>query len=357
VTNVEASAAGQVTYLWDASHYDGNLTKAILVRAKAEGIEGFTHKLGEGLSNVDDTAGTALAAARAAGILAIGGYWFVHGNDSPVAEAKRCIAVADQHESWWRTFPGWFWQTDAETSSSGLPSPAYVKTFSDTLASLSGRKVIVYASHGMYGNRLAGLGHPLWNANYPTNRQAGFKSLYPGNSYAGWTKYSGQTPVICQYTSSATIAGRTTCDANAFRGGVDELLNLIGADMPLTSADIAAIWAYKLPGGETARGALQDAALRTGTITNAQLPALTASVAELLSAQATITAAASALAAGPGSVDHAALAAQLTTASETIAAHAETLRSTLAATVDPATGDPGTVDPAVARVPAARAEA
>jgi len=68
------------------------------------------------------------------------------------------------------------------------------------------------------------------NANYPTSRRAGFKALYPGNSYAGWTAYSGQTPAICQYTSSATIAGLTTCDANAYRGTLDQLLTLIGGD-------------------------------------------------------------------------------------------------------------------------------
>src|SRR5262249_27971909 len=99
-----------------------------------------------------------------------------------------------------------------------------------TLASRSRRRVVVYASHGQYGDRLRGLGHPLWNANYPTSRQAGFKDLYPGDSYPGWTAYSGQTPPLCQYTSSATTPGRTTCDANAFRGTITQLLTLIGGD-------------------------------------------------------------------------------------------------------------------------------
>jgi lysozyme len=215
---------------WDASHYDGDLTKADLVQAKAEGIAFMTHKIGEGTSNTDETAAAALTAARDAGIKVIGGYYFIHSGDM-VAQAARCIALADKYVPWWRTFPGWFWQTDAETDTGGhLPSPAEVKLFSDTLATRSRRRVIVYASHGMYGNRLAGLGHPLWNANYPSSRRAGFKDLYPGNSYAGWTPYSGQTPEICQYTSSATIAGHTTCDANAYRGTLEQLLTLIGAD-------------------------------------------------------------------------------------------------------------------------------
>lgn len=212
---------------WDASHYDGELTTAILEKAKAEGIEFFSHKIGEGLSNTDTTAAGALVAARDAGIRVIGGYYFIHSGDM-VAQAQRCIDLADRYVPWWRTFPGWFWQTDAEYDTAGhLPSPAEVKLFSDTLATRSGRRVIVYASHGEYGDRLVGLGHSLWNANYPSTRRAGFKDLYPGNSYAGWTAYSGQTPVIAQYTSSATIAGLPTCDANAFRGTIDDLLALI----------------------------------------------------------------------------------------------------------------------------------
>jgi GH25 family lysozyme M1 (1,4-beta-N-acetylmuramidase) len=217
---------------WDASHYDGErgeIDLAVLTRAKAEGIEFFTHKIGEGLSNTDVTAAGALVAARDAGIRVIGGYYFIHSGDM-AAQAQRCIDLADRYVPWWRKFDGWFWQTDAETDTGGhLPLPAEVKQFSDVLAARSGKRVVVYASHGQYGDRLTGLGHPLWNANYPSGRAGGFKALYPGNAYAGWGAYSGQAPVICQYTSSATIAGRTTCDANAYRGTIDQLLNLIGA--------------------------------------------------------------------------------------------------------------------------------
>lgn len=234
-------------YGWDASHYDGTLTPAILARAKAEGIAFFTHKLGQGLSNIDDTAPTALAAARDAGIQVIGGYYFIdHGTDM-VAQARRCLALANLHEPWWHTFPGWFWQTDAETSPSGMPTFAEIKAFSDALDELSGRRVIVYASAGQYGNRLAGLGHLLWNAHYGANTTGSFRALYPGDHSSGWNAYSGQAPALLQYGSGATIAGRTTCDANAFRGTTDQLLALIGAkphtptggttDMPLTQAD------------------------------------------------------------------------------------------------------------------------
>lgn len=236
---------------WDASHYDGDLTVADLRRAKAEGIEFFSHKIGEGTSNTDTTAAAALTAARDAGIQAIGGYYFIHSGDM-VAQATRCIALADRYVPWWRTFGGWFWQTDAETDTAGhLPSPSEVAEFSDTLEAQSGSRVIVYASHGMYADRLHGLGHPLWNANYPSIRRAPFRDLYPGDSYPGWTPYSGQTPAIAQYTSGATIAGHTTCDANAFRGTIDDLLTLItgGTAMSLIASDAHVVWAgsYEIP--------------------------------------------------------------------------------------------------------------
>ncbi len=228
-------------FLWDASHYDGTLTTADLAEAHREGIVGFTHKLGEGLGNIDPTAATALAAARNVGISVVGAYWFNHGNDRPADEVAALIAEANRHEPWWTDFPGWFWQADLERSPTGLPSPAWAKEFCDRLRDRTDRVVIAYASHGIYGNTLTGLGHPLWNANYPSNRQASFKDLYPGDTYSGWNRYSGQIPVLCQYTSSATIAGHSTCDANAYRGTLTQLLEQVMATIDVTPASRAAI--------------------------------------------------------------------------------------------------------------------
>src|SRR5258705_9291391 len=59
---------------WDASHFDGPLTRSTLDTAYAEGIRFFTHKIGEGLADTEGTLDdTALAAARDAGIPFIGG--------------------------------------------------------------------------------------------------------------------------------------------------------------------------------------------------------------------------------------------------------------------------------------------
>lgn len=213
---------------WDASHYDGVLDLATLRRAAAEGIAFFTHKLGEGLGGVDNTQATALAAARDAGITIIGGYWFCHGEDDPAAEARKCIAVADQYEPWWKDFPGWFWQPDCETEAGHkLPTEAWIEQFADELVARSGRPAVAYASRGQYGDRLAGLRHPLWNADYGANPHLPFRQAYPGDGGRGWTRYSGQTPLFWQFGSNTTIAGRTTCDANAYRGTLAQLTAII----------------------------------------------------------------------------------------------------------------------------------
>lgn len=215
-------------YGWDASHFDGLLSPATLARAKAEGFAFFTHKLAEG---TQDTEGpnddTALAAARDAGFEFIGGYLIPRSSPSVSAQVDFWLEIADRSEPWWRTFPGWFWQIDLERwSYDNVPASVGVAAAQE-LRARTGRQVILYASRGMYGDQLAGWDGPLWNADYVSG--AGFaSSLYPGDGWApGWAPYSGQAPVILQFTSSATIAGLTTCDANAFRGTADEFRSLI----------------------------------------------------------------------------------------------------------------------------------
>jgi hypothetical protein len=226
---------------WDASHYDGVLTRDIMARAKREGIAFFTHKIGEGYINDDPLDGTCLAAARDVGIQFLGGYFIPHQGQDPARLVTRCIQLADKDEPWWRNFPGWFWQCDAERWATGdQVTPREIKAFCDDLHKRTGKLVICYASRGMYANTLQGLGHPLWNAAYGTNPVGQFKSIYPGDSGTGWRAYSGQTPVFWQYGSRATIAGLTTCDANAFRGSMEDLEYLItqGGSVPLTPEDL-----------------------------------------------------------------------------------------------------------------------
>jgi Glycosyl hydrolases family 25 len=213
-------------FLWDQSHFDGVITRDIMVRAKVEGIVGVTHKIGEGTGGDDLQDGTALAAARGAGIEFIGGYHVVRSG--PVgSQVDELLFLADRDEPWWHDFPGWFWQADLERWSYDNVPAATGVAFAQLLRQRTGRQVLLYASRGQYGDSLTGWDGPLWNANYPSSRLAPFKDLYPGDNGPGWVRYSGQMPLFWQYASSATIAGLSTCDANAYRGTVDQLRNLI----------------------------------------------------------------------------------------------------------------------------------
>lgn len=287
------------TFGWDASHYDGTPTVAQLAKAKSEGIQFFTHKVGEGEHTGDSTQGTTLANARSAGIEVLGAYWFIHGNDSIAAEVAAMVAQLDAHESWWRTHPYFFIQCDAETSPTGLPSPTFVKAWCDAAAKATGKTVVCYASHGMYGDRLTGLGHPLWNANYPSDRKAGFASLYPGDSFSGWKAYSGQTPIICQFSSSATIGGLTTCDANAFRGTLAQLKSLISGGNAIMGTPAADdVWnddiipngAADAPDNPTTKAAFALGDARTRIIAlQAEVTELKAAVAKIPTTAGTAT--------------------------------------------------------------------
>lgn len=223
---------------WDGSHYDGLLSTAILARAKDEGIAFFTHKVGEGTSYDDPNDLTALAAARNAGIECIGGYYVVRtGAVDP--QVDNCLALADRDEPWWRDWPHWAWQVDLERWPYDNVAAATGVAFAKRLRDRSRKPVLLYASKGQYGDELTGWNGPLWNANYTSRAASGFKAMYPGDGGAGWAAYSGQIPVLWQFTSSATIAGLTTCDANAFRGSYDQLKALFrGDDMSQDYADL-----------------------------------------------------------------------------------------------------------------------
>lgn len=225
-------------YGWDLSHYDGHITATVAARAKAEGIAFATHKVGEGTGGDDPEDATALAAFRDAGVEFLGGYHVVRsGAISPQVDAL--LALADRDEPWWRTYPGWFWQVDLERWSYDQVPASTGIAFGQLLQARTGRLVVMYASHGQYAQQLTTWDGPLWNADYTSRPAGGFAAMYPGDRWmpthgsgtaswqGGWAPYSGKTPTFLQYTSSAIIAGLTTCDANAYRGTVDELRALI----------------------------------------------------------------------------------------------------------------------------------
>lgn len=255
-------------YGWDLSHYDTTPTVSDCHLAIQQGIVFATHKLGEGMTNIDRTATQNYLNWRNAGLTLQGGYYFGRNSDDPKDAARQTVNLTNQLIPQWASNPGWFFQADCETETGqGKPSVAWIKTYCDELASLTKRLVIAYASHGEYGS-IPNLGHPLWNANYGSEKTGEFKAIYPGDSSAGWAGYP-DVPLILQYSSKANIAGHTTCDANAYRGTLAELTALIEgghivAHDPLDAADANMVWhsAQLAVGGvsdkQSAAGGLED---------------------------------------------------------------------------------------------------
>jgi hypothetical protein len=230
---------------WDCSHYDGLLSKTILSRAKSEGIDFFVHKVAEGLQ---DTEGfnddTALSAARDAGIEFIGAYFIPRTLDT-ADQITYWIKQINSGEPWLKGWPGRFVVVDLERWSYDNVSASKGIDCANRIRDALGWTTFLYASHSQYGSSVVDWDGPLWNADYVPRSPGQFKSMYPGDLwfpshgswFGGWSPYAGKTPTILQYTSSATIAGLTTCDANAFRGSINGLRNMIGGhDMEQTDA-------------------------------------------------------------------------------------------------------------------------
>jgi GH25 family lysozyme M1 (1,4-beta-N-acetylmuramidase) len=220
-----------------------------LQAARADGMSFFTHKATEGTSIVHQHYGEAMRAARDAGMPILGPYAVprtpgVGGHGSVAAQVSYFLSYIDAQTPWWWEAKNTFIQVDLEhwSNARGLydaVSPATGKTFADLVAKRTGKRVIIYASHGQYGETLADIGYPLWNARYGTNPILPWRAGYTtagGDANPGWSPYSGQTPAILQYGSRLRVGSQDGCDVNAFRGSLDELRAL------LTPEDLMAGW-------------------------------------------------------------------------------------------------------------------
>jgi hypothetical protein len=233
---------------WDMSHFDA----VSIGSAVSEGISFVTHKAGgdkrddefgawwNGVKNIPDPYWDE-ATQSVKGLLK-GAYWVLYPG-RPVGRANDFIADLDARAPGWRDGP-FILQVDCEkwnNDPSTVPSPTDIGAFCDRLMTLAPKlQPIGYVPEWVYGDTLTGLRCPLWASRYVTG-SGSFRSLYPGDSSGKWSAYSGQTPAILQYTSSATIGGQTTCDANAFRGTMVELMALLTPgweiEMPITTAE------------------------------------------------------------------------------------------------------------------------
>jgi len=234
-------------FLWDASDFDWDRGPMDLRAAAADGIVGFTHKFTEATWVKHKHSGEAVARARDAGMEFIGGYHVVRST-SPAEQVDYFLSYLDAVAPWWRSFPGFFLQVDLELWPYDAVTAATGLEFTRQLIAAQSKRVILYASRGQYGNQLTGSPAPLWNAAYGANPVAHYPDAYAARGdtdplYHGWATYSGQSPAFLQYGSQLRIGTQPGCDANAFRGSINDLRALLGvAPAPEGDDMIAHLW-------------------------------------------------------------------------------------------------------------------
>ena len=231
------------TYGWDASNYDD----PIRVR---DGIDLYSHKAAEGHHFYYDREYRAsMDAARGLGIPVLGAYYVNHPG-TVEDQVDWFVQLLDQDTPWWRAHPCFVLQIDAEQFGymDRAPTPAEIQAFGDRLVQVHGvarERVLAYAPQWLYGNTLTGLTYRLWASAYGSNPTVHYLQAYPGDQdVERWQSYSGQAPLLLQYGSNTTIGDQTTCDANAYRGTLAELLAELGAAPAPPEEDdmIAHLW-------------------------------------------------------------------------------------------------------------------
>jgi lysozyme len=224
----------------DMSHYDSPPAGSRLV---AEGFSFITHKAG-GDANDTELGAWWNGVKGSRGQLLPGAYWVLYPG-SPTSRADMFLSRLDDQCPGWRDGP-FILQIDAEIwggDSATKPSVAECNTFADRLRAKAPKLMpIGYLPDWVYGDSVSAFRYPLWASSYVSGSGAA-SDLYPGDNSSHWASYGGRTPDVLQFSSSATIVGQTTCDANAYRGTLAELTNLLAPgweiDMPFTADDLA----------------------------------------------------------------------------------------------------------------------
>lgn len=232
----------------DVSHFDAPDTRAMF----GEGIVFQTHKAGgdrndpelaEWWNHVKDMELPPSGRAGSTGPTKplLGAYWVLYPG-RPLQRADEFIARLDAQCPGWRDGP-FILQADCEKwngDPTTVPPVSDVNAFCDRLvARMPKLRPIGYLPDWVYGD-ISRFRYPLWSSKY-VRGSGPYQSLYPGDNAKQWGAYGGKEPDILQYTSSATIGGQTTCDANAFCGTLDQLIKLLapgwaGAEEDVMSA-------------------------------------------------------------------------------------------------------------------------
>jgi hypothetical protein len=282
-------------YGYDCSHYDWDRHTVSCSNARNAGISLMTHKATENTGYTDARFDDWAAQAKTAGF-AVAGSYHVLWPGSITDQVDHWLGVVDAKAPWWRDHPCWIWQIDCEIFQNMPRSPnrAEIQACGDLIVARTGcapTQVIAYAPNWVYGGTLAGLTYRLWSSAYVGSGP--YKTVYTdhgGDNGKGWAPYSGQTPLVWQYSSTTTIGSQPECDANAIRVSTDmDLQDLFkGGDMTVTDTEIAsiasAVWAKGVKNDAT--GIVQPAGARlvgaqAQTALNADVDAAKAAIAAL----------------------------------------------------------------------------
>ncbi|HMH59189.1 MAG TPA: GH25 family lysozyme [Galbitalea sp.] len=187
-----------------------------LNQVAAEGFSFVFAKVSEGNYFTDRTWPGYRDAALAAGLLVVG-YHYVIAGDDPDAQAARFAGGGG----------GSVAMLDFEDYSGGLAEFwAVVAAFGRAGITI----VCSYVPH-WYWQQIGSpdLSQvPMLIASSYVSSWGYAAAIYPGDDAAGWAPYGGGAPDILQFTDKALVAGQWV-DANAFRGGRDELAELFTA--------------------------------------------------------------------------------------------------------------------------------
>jgi hypothetical protein len=215
-------------YGWDISNHDWDRAHAAgrtvdLANARKAGIAFATHKATEGCpaagNAYQDPYFDDYARQLASVAFPVAGSYHATHRGHPLAQADFWFDTVSAKYPW-RKHPCWIWQIDAEPLD-GYPAPTKADILAigariQQRAGVPASQVVVYGPDWVYGDTLTGIPYRLWASNY-ADRDRSFTALYPGDAASHWAAYSGQTPLILQYSSGATIGAQHTCDANAVR--------------------------------------------------------------------------------------------------------------------------------------------
>lgn len=216
----------------DASDFDWSRGPMDLAAAVRDGIVFFTHKASEGTRVQHARYGEAMARAQSAVVPFMGAYVVPrtpgnNGHGTVRAQVNYFLSYLDRHTPWWRGMREFFLQVDLEHWGYDDVPPWVGVEMCRILRAETGKWVVLYAPRWAYGDSIPNDGTPLWASAYGRNPAVPYRQAYPGDGSSGWAPYSGRTPTFLQYGSRLRIGSQPGCDANAYRGSLDQLRALV----------------------------------------------------------------------------------------------------------------------------------